>query len=196
VIGLREPIPRTEIQKTCGVTTDRVDQLYEWFVRALRGVAPSQGAEPGPISKEMASSGADAALIAHRPSQASAAPRASEATMSAGIAPVSSRSPDSSDPQAYRVKRLQRIPERHPLDRPQTPLDDPLARFLDEARRRGFEVVDHRPKGGALWVHDPDLKLAAEVRKLARQRIFFASAVHRRARTRGWYLRTPPRPAP
>ncbi|WP_297676330.1 sigma-70 family RNA polymerase sigma factor [Tepidiforma sp.] len=72
---------------------------------------------------------------------------------------------------------------------------DPLAMALEGFRARGYDIVDNRPRGGALWVHDLHMKLAQEMEDLSRRGIRFRFTEHKRAGTWGWYLEEAPAPA-
>lgn len=72
---------------------------------------------------------------------------------------------------------------------------DPLAAALDGFRARGYDIVDNRPRGGALWVHDLHMNLAREMEDLSRRGIRFRFTEHKRADTWGWYLEQAPAPA-
>lgn len=77
---------------------------------------------------------------------------------------------------------------------PAASAQDPLTAALDRFRARGYEVVDNRPRGGALWVHDLHMHLARKMEDLSRRGIRFRFTEHKSAGTWGWYLeRTPPR---
>ncbi len=68
-----------------------------------------------------------------------------------------------------------------------------LAAFLAYAAALGFEVVDNRPRGGALWVHDLKASLAPEIERLRQHGLWFRFAEHRRNDTWGWWLAEPAR---
>ncbi len=65
---------------------------------------------------------------------------------------------------------------------------DPLTAAIQSFRARGYEVVDNRPGGGSLWVHDLRMTLALEMDQLRQKGLRFRFAEHRRSRTWGWYF--------